>query len=487
MSTRLLLLFLFNIATITANAQGGETGPLSWNISGGTLTISGSGAMPNYGYTDAPWYPYRASITNIVIGNEVTNIGNNAFPYCDLTSISIPNSVNSIGSYAFSHCNRLNTVILEDGPSTLSANIVYNSFNDCPISILHLGRNLSTSSTSLFKNKTTLTTLTIGAEVTSIWNDAFSGCSNLTNFIIPNSIFSIGNEAFRGCAMLTNIIIPSSVTSIGNSTFYGCDLTSISIPNSINSIGSYAFGNCSRLSSVILEDGTTTLSVNLVYNSFNNCPINNLYLGRNLSAASLFEKKTTLATLTIGEEVTSIGNNAFKDCTGLTNVIIGSSVTTLGNSAFQGCSNLTNIIIPNSVTSLGTNTFSGCGLTTIYAKRATPPTAGNNCFYNVYNTCTLYVPVGSVDAYKAANEWKKFFTILEEGVGIIPIKNDNISVQTFSNAIVIEAKEQTDVSIYNLMGQKVYQSVINGNAEIHLNKGIYIVRMNNESTKIIVP
>ncbi|MDR0304161.1 MAG: leucine-rich repeat domain-containing protein, partial [Chitinispirillales bacterium] len=124
--------------------QSGKTGPLTWSISDGTLTISGGGAMPNYSIT-APWYFYKNSITKAVIGDSVTSIGSYAFYDCSgLTSVTIPSSVTSIGSYAFYDCSGL-------------------------------------------------TSVTIPSSVTSIGSSAFSYCSGLTSVTIPSSVTSIGS------------------------------------------------------------------------------------------------------------------------------------------------------------------------------------------------------------------------------------------------------------------------------------------------------
>ena len=106
---------------------------------------------------------------------------------------------------------------------------------------------------------------------------------------------------------------------------------------------------------------------------FYDCPLESLYLGRNLSyrgsedsGFSPFYNIKTLKEITIGNSVTSIGNNAFSGCSGLTEITIPNSVTSIGSNAFSGCSVLTEITIPNSVTSIGENAFSSCsGLSTV--------------------------------------------------------------------------------------------------------------------------
>ena len=94
-------------------ASSGTCGEnLTWDLTDGVLTISGTGAMTNYSTSPrAPWYTNASSITTVVLENGVTTIGSYAFYGCkNLPSISIPNSITSIGRYAFSGCNGLNYV-----------------------------------------------------------------------------------------------------------------------------------------------------------------------------------------------------------------------------------------------------------------------------------------------------------------------------------------------------------------------------------------
>jgi len=229
-----------------------------------------------------------------------------------------------------------------------------------------------------------------------IGEGAFSGCDKLTyntygnaNYLgndsnpylylynttgqhIPSCKISenckfIGNGAFKGCSNITNITIPNSVTSIGSSAFSGCDgLTSITIPNSVTSIGSSAFYDCSGLTSI-----------------------------------------------TIPNSVTSIGDWAFEDCTGLTSVTIPNSVTSIGYQAFSDCTGLTSVTIPNSVISIGDWGFEDClSLESITIEAITPPYCEGYDGLNLQNyDIMLYVPAVSIDAYKAADEWKRFTNI----------------------------------------------------------------------------
>ena len=236
---------------------------------------------------------------------------------------------------------------------------------------------------------------------------------------------------------IKSVEIDNGVTSIGSMAFYGCSgLTSINIPNSVTSIGNYAFNGCSKLANLRFEDGEQTLSLgygsigldqNVGRGLFYDCPLETLYLGRNLSLSyytirnygySPFYNKTSLTSVTIGDSVTSIQNNTFKDCSGLTSITIPNSVTSIGSNAFNGCSGLTSVTIGNSVTSIGNYAFSGCsGLTNIMLLSSVPPYIFEHTFFNNDKTIHLYIPVGAKSAYQQAEYWSNFSNIQEVSSG----------------------------------------------------------------------
>ena len=273
------------------------------------------------------------------------------------------------------------------------------------------------------------------------------------------------------------------MASIGNGAFYGCSgLMGITIPNSVASIGDYAFYGCTALENLIMEDGTDTLAVGINGSEkglFSDCPLKYLYLGRNLSySEEPFNCKPTLTEVTIGNSVTGIGDNAFRDCSGLTNIVIPNSVTNIGLSAlsgcsvlpdivipnsvitieestFQDCTGLTSVEIPNSVTTIEESTFQGCtgltaveipnsvttidylafmdcnALTTIYSFNPIPPSIDYETFAtDHYREATLYVPNESVEKYKTTGYWRLFRNIKGfDATGIddieIPVNRQN--------------------------------------------------------------
>ena len=160
--------------------------------------------------------------------------------------------------------------------------------------------------------------------VTSIGDGAFNLFSKLTSIEIPNSVTSIGEKAFGSCTSLTSFVLPPSVETIDKEVFYDCDnLTSLSVDEANPVFDSR--GGC-----------------NAIIKTENN------------------ELVQGCATTVIPDDVTRIGNCAFRGCSGLTSITIPQGIKSIGTEAFWGCSHLTSIEIPSSMNGIGEAVFSGC-------------------------------------------------------------------------------------------------------------------------------
>ncbi len=327
----------------------------------------------------AAWYINGVEASEIIIPDEITEIGSYAFYNCSsLTSITIPASVTSIGYSAFYKCTGLTSITIPDSVTSIGSS----AFAYCTgLTAITIPDSVTSIDSRAFSYCTGLTSITIPASVTSIGDYAFQRCSSLTNITIPDSVTSIDRSAFYGCTSLTSITIPDSVTSIGGYAFYNCTgLTSITIGNGMTSIGDYAFSGCSSLTSITIPDSVTSIG-NYVFENCTGltsvyitdlkawCEISFSYYDSNplSNGAALYINGVEASEIIIPDETTEIGSRAFYNCTGLTSVTIPDSVTSIGSRAFYNCTGLTSVTIPDSVTSIGHYAFYNCtGLTSVY-------------------------------------------------------------------------------------------------------------------------
>ena len=191
-------------------------------------------------------------------------ICNSAFWYClSLSEIVIPNSVTSIGDLAFSFCSSLAEVVIPNSVVCINGNPFWywNGKLECLSPSFVYENNIlfnkDKSRIISFRNQN-LTSYVIPNNVTRIGDRAFSFCSSLAEVVIPNSVTRIGDSAFESCSSLAEVVIPNSVTRIGDSAFESCSsLAEVVIPNSVTRIGDSAFEGCSSLAEVIIPDSIT--------------------------------------------------------------------------------------------------------------------------------------------------------------------------------------------------------------------------------------
>ena len=382
-------------------------------------------------------------VTNVVIPESITTIGNYTFLYCSsLKSITIPESVTSIGSYAFSGCSSLISIVI---PSSVTS-IGNQAFGFCrSLTSITIPNSVTSIGEWAFHNCSSLTSITIPESVTSIGDVAFYNCSSLTSIIIPESVTSIGYDVFSCCSSLTTVSIPNSVMTIGESAFYNCSsLKSIVIPSSVTSIGSGAFCNCSSLESV-----TSKIMKPFVFG-------NNAF--RNISSDCLLivpmgTKNTYIAkgwtTDVFGGGVVEYDNRESQSLslTSLPAMTYGNDAYTLPEATEEG------LTLAWTSSNEGVATVSGNKLAVIGAGTAiiTATQAGNENYLPMSKEYTLTVAKASLtitadDATRNVGEANPAFTAKYEGF----VNGDNASVFTTQPVLSTTATEDSPVGSYDI-------------------------------------
>ena len=284
---------LSSFMTAATSGDFGENNCLHWEVSTGvlsgkTLTISGTGVMPDFNFPEgnlAPWWNYEAlgmltsfgnfklegELKKVVIKDGVTNVGSYAL-FClpAATQVTLPDSVTRIGRYGIAMCSKLTGMSI-------------------PKSVTEIG------DFGLAGDGLTAVTLPDGLQ--SLGRGAFDTCTSLTNITLPAAITAVPGKCFANCTKLLNVKYAGTVTAIGDLAFESCkSLVTAPIPATVTELGASAFNGCVALTDVTLPAGVTAIP--------DGC----------------FQGCTALADMKLPGTVTSVGHNAFTGCTALGDV-----------------------------------------------------------------------------------------------------------------------------------------------------------------------
>ena len=310
---------------------------------------------------------------------------------------------------------------------------------------------------AVFKGKTNIEGMTISENIENIGANAFQGCEKIEKVELPSTLKTIGDKAFDGCSHLVSITCNGATpATVGADAFPSYNLT-LNVPS--DAVETYkkdaSWGQFTTILGVVTTisdedaDDNTADYVDTTPSEDGANPTVTLVDGSDVHDA--FAIPETVLINNISHAVTAIGANAFKNNTNLKEVTISSNITSIGESAFEGCKNLASItvdiVVPLDLsapaTTRGKITRSG----------------GSSIFEGVdKKTCILYVPSGSVDAYKAAPVWGDFENILPIGTTAI-------------NGVIVSDNDKP-FDVYNMQGRKVKENTTTLKG---LPSGIYIV------------
>ena len=278
------------ISSFTNAATSGDFGEnncLHWEVKGSllggqTLTISGTGAMPDYDFPEgnlAPWWNYEAlgmltsfgsfklegELKKVVIKDGVTNVGDYALFFLPAaTQVTLPDSVTSIGRYGIAMCSKLTGLSIPKGVTGIGDfGLAGNGLTaiTLPDGLQGLGR-------GAFDSCASLTNTTLPAAITAVPGKCFADCTKLLNVKYAGTVTAIGDLAFESCKALTAAPIPETVTAIGASAFTGCTaLTDVTIPAGVSTIPEDCFRGCTALTDINLPGTVTSVG----HNAFTGC------------------------------------------------------------------------------------------------------------------------------------------------------------------------------------------------------------------------
>ena len=328
---------LISSGTCGDNSSGNNT---QWKLTkAGTLIITvgtgyTEGGIADFAYGKAPWYQdiYDSGIRCLIIGSGIKTIGSYAFADCtDLAEIIVPDGVISIGNGAFLQNSGAKRVVLP--PSTVY--IGHGALRDC----------------------SALTSVSLPDSMSNrLFLDMFEGCTNLKSVDIPDGITDIYEGDLASCPNWTDIYYDNwgrvwnrVVSNVRDSI---PDRMNVHFKDNI-----YDSGSCGEnVTWTLTADGTLTISGTGAMTDYTYD-----------SKSPWYSCRTYIKRVVMQQGVTSIGGDAFWDCSGLTSVTIPDGVTSIGGGAFWDCAALTSVTIPGSVTNVGQDAFYNCSsLTDIY-------------------------------------------------------------------------------------------------------------------------
>ena len=328
------------------------------------------------------------SLNSIILPENIVSIGDSSFISCPLSNITIPINTTKVGASAFRNCSKLGQIKILGNIETIDEHAFENCFSlqgiELPQSITTIGisafKNCTSLQSVIFAERCNLTKIAgdLSNSQTYLQNGVFYNCTSLTSITIPANVEIIEATAFMNCKALSTLLFePNSKLQIigGNihaealkdgygkldayGAFTNCTLlTSIQIPISVIEIECAAFYNCTSLNSVIFEEGA---------------------------------------------HINTIGGGGIYPYYG----------ESYGGGAFSKCISLQSIDIPQSITKLEAFAFSESGLKSIYIRALTPPSltavkqvARDSYAYAQFPSgCTAYVPFETFDTYKDNKTW----------------------------------------------------------------------------------
>ena len=404
----------------------------------------------------------------------------------DLTAVT-SDKIYVEGYYSFAGCENLKS-IKANGNFQFDRTSLY-TFQDCKalksVTINGSGDDYIEITPDAFRWCDNLETVEVyrlkGTGERNEMDSVFVGCKNLKKFtsICSPELNKIGYSCFDGCESLTEVPIPEQAFVVSETAFRGCAaLRSLDLAN-VTSIGTKAFTGCSALASISLKPSSDILPTVENEDAFDEWHFANTLIEvpddkySSFTTDAFWSKFSSYKhpSLLAYTEVTggySVGKSPYalnEDFIGMLEIpgqYNSSDVVSIAESTFQDLTGLTGVTLPEKLTSIGNNAFAGCtNINTIINKRPLPLN-GVNCPDNAFDNETyskgyLYVPFGSLDAYKSYSPWSNFTDRIKQGFGerilVAPKPSCETCEFNYSFALALTNPNNVGTIYYYIVGE----------------------------------
>ena len=377
-----------------------------------------------------------------------------AFDGSFIRDYKLPKTLKKIGKSAFT-CNVfLKELIIPESVEEIGRNLLFFSMK---VEKVRLPDNLEVMNDMLFAECKELKEVNIPSKVREIYGGIFNGClkAPASIAVLPETVEILDGHLYCAIPSIESVVVPPKV-KIMRGAFYGVpNLKKVTIQtDKLTEIGADAFYSCENLEDINIPDG-----------------------------------------------VTRIGRSAFYCNLSLRKINIPSSVTYIAEEAFA-CTPLDSIDIPAGVTFIGRGAFWKCDrLKKVYSRPVIPPVT--NAWSpshlpfesDATETCTLFIPKGSADAYRASEVFSGFKNIVEledwqwpTSISTSTMPTDAYKVYGKDGTLHIEtiggAHEPAFVNVYNINGQVVWKGQVSKRMEVPLPQGVYVVKIGKRNYKV---
>ena len=377
-----------------------------------------------------------------------------AFDGSFIRDYKLPKTLKKIGKSAFS-CNVfLKELIIPESVEEIGRNLLFFSMK---VEKVRLPDNLEVMNDMLFAECKELKEVNIPSKVREIYGGIFDGCPKAPASIavLPETVEILGGDFCGAVPSIESVVVPPNVRIMKKAYSGLPNLKKVTIQtNKLTEIGEDAFYGCDNLEDINIPDGVTRIG------------------------KGAFELNFSLRKINIPSSVTYIAENAFA-CTHLDSIDIPAGVTFIGRGAFWKCDRLKKVYSRPVIPPV-TNAWSPPHLP--FESDAT-------------ETCTLFIPKGSADAYRASEVFSGFKNIVEleawqwpTSISTPTMPTDAYKVYGKDGTLHIEtiggAHDPAFVNVYNINGQVVWKGQVSKRMEVPLPQGVYVVKIGKRNYKV---